>query len=45
MIVKYADDAALIVPVSNRCNIPDELAHITAWSYSNNQSLNITKSL
>jgi len=44
MMVKYADDATLIVPASNRSTIPDELAHIAAWSYSNNQSLNITKS-
>jgi len=30
MIVKYADDATLIVPAFNRST--GELAHITAWS-------------
>jgi len=41
-MVQYADDATLIVLASNHYTIPDELAHIAAWSYSNNQSLNIT---
>jgi len=30
MMVKYADDATLIAPASNRSIIPDELAYIAA---------------
>jgi len=44
VIIKYADDAYLIVPSDNNDTCTDELRHIQAWADSNNLCLNAAQS-
>src|SRR6202000_3446275 len=43
-LIKYADDATLVVPAPNSATISNEFANVEQWCGINNQKLNVNKS-